>query len=47
MHTFRYKGWFIHDNFNAGKVQIQNPETFEVFPARSVRAAKCAISRRV
>jgi hypothetical protein len=46
MHTFKYRGWFIHENFNKGKVQIQCPTTGVVSLAKSVHAAKCRIGRR-
>lgn len=44
MFTFRYKGWWIHENFNAGTVKIQAPD-YTVYPAKSVHSAKCLITR--
>lgn len=45
MHTYRYKGWFVHENFNRGTFQVQNPHTHEIIPAKSLHSAKCLISR--
>ena len=45
MHTFGYKGWFIHENFTKNEVRVQSP-TYETFPAKSVHAAKCFITRQ-
>ena len=44
MHTFKYKGWWIHENFTANEVTFQSP-SHDVRPAKSVHAAKCLITR--
>ena len=46
MHTFGYKGWWIHENFNAGTVRVQTPD-YDQIPVKSVHAAKCLITRRI
>lgn len=47
MHTWSYKGWWIHENLMSGRVEVQNPETFEVMEVVSVHAAKWRITREV
>ena len=43
MHTFRYKGGYIHDNFTAGTVEYFVGDRW--YPAVSVHAAKIRITR--
>lgn len=44
MYTFKYKGFYIHDNFTSGEVKVQTPD-YDIIYVKSVHAAKCVISR--
>lgn len=51
MHTFKYKGWYIHENFNTSigievGVMVQSPD-YELITVKSIHAAKCLITRRI
>lgn len=48
MFTFKYKGAYIHENFNAGVITVQifdGKNSFFTFDAKSVHAAKIKITR--
>lgn len=44
MLTFKYKTWFIHDNFTSGRVTVQDLD-FNITTVKSVHAAKIFITR--
>lgn len=47
MHTFTYKGYYIHANFTFNSnVTIQTPNN-EIIKAKSVHSAKILISRMI
>jgi hypothetical protein len=50
MHTFSYKGWYIHINlkpaYGCSGVKVTSPEAY-TFHVKSVHAAKCFITRRL
>jgi len=52
MQTFKYKGWYIHENFTDNRlgieigVMVQSPD-YELITVKSIHAAKCLITRRI
>ena len=46
MHTFKYKGHYIHENFNSDIIQVQFANN-KIITVKSVRAAKILITRHI